>query len=974
MRSQLWLILSGLYFFGIVLPAQAEIRESGSKQVKENSSTYRSSDRLCDRNCPASTVKEWLAQIEAATVQITNVNLNRTERGLEIVLETAQGKPLQIDPKRFRQEGTSLIAEIPNAVLALSNAQTFIAQNPTEEIARVQVIQQDANSIRLSVTGTNALPRQAVTLRTGEFAYSLNLPGQDLDEEIVVTDERQRGYSVPNTSTGTRTDTPLRDVPQSIQVIPQEVLRDQQIIRLDDALRNVPGVFQDFNSGPSATYRIRGFEALNNNLLRNGQVDAGAGELVELSNVERVEVLKGPASVLFGLGNPGGSINIVTKRPLSEPFYALEATVGNYSFYRGAIDLLGPLNDTRTVLYRLNSAYRNSGSFIDFYNSENFNISPVVSVAIGERTNLILEGDYIRIRDYGFTPFVPTVGSVLFNPVGKIPRNRNVGEPSDEINTSVIRTGYQLEHKFSNNWSLRNAFLFNFRDYSDKRTLPGALQADNRTLNRSYREFDFQSISYTLSTNFVGNFSTGSIQHQLLFGVDLNSFENRVPSFRSANAAPLDIFNPIYGRSPSPLGDESSNTTVTNSLGIYLQDQISLTDSLKVLLGGRFDTFNLRSEDFSSNTESSKSDSGFSPRLGIVYQPIKPISLYASYITSFTPASGLFLFGGSVEAAFEPERGRQYEVGIKADLTNRLSATLAFFDLTSQSISSLSRLPAAECRMVKHTMGKTCVPINPQRVVTLSLATLGNVLALDVKPIGTTNEVYHGEESVTFLKGKTEGIKLIGLSQPNLEATLLLKPDLIIGVDWFKPIYPLLSKIAPTVLGELNYSTWENHLSFVAEVLGKQETEKALWQRYYQRIQQLKQALGDRYQDKKISFIYVGRNQIHIDAKNSYAGSIIGDANLQRPASQSIDAPYGAFPISLEELKKADGDILFVTTFSRNGKKFLEKKQQDPLWKTLKAVQENQVYYVDFMSWAATNMLGTDAVIDDLYKYLVNTP
>ncbi|WNN88970.1 iron-siderophore ABC transporter substrate-binding protein [Gloeocapsopsis dulcis] len=276
--------------------------------------------------------------------------------------------------------------------------------------------------------------------------------------------------------------------------------------------------------------------------------------------------------------------------------------------------------------------------------------------------------------------------------------------------------------------------------------------------------------------------------------------------------------------------------------------------------------------------------------------------------------------------------------------------------------------------MVKHTMGETCVPINSQRVITLSLSTLGNVLALGIKPIATTNEVHEGEKSLTFVPGKTEGIKFLGLSQPNLEATLQLKPDLIIGVDWFKPIYPLLSKIAPTVLGELYYPTWEKYLSFVAEVLGKQETEKALWQRYYQRIEELKLALGNRYQDKKISFIYVGSKQIDVATKNSFAGSILRDALLQRPASQDIEVPYGYFPISLEELEKADGDILFVATSSSGGKEFLEKTQRNPLWKNLKAVQENHVYFVNFTAWAATHMLGTDAVIDDLLKYLVNTP
>lgn len=125
---------------------------------------------------------------------------------------------------------------------------------------------------------------------------------------------------------------------------------------------------------------------------------------------------------------------------------------------------------------------------------------------------------------------------------------------------------------------------------------------------------------------------------------------------------------------------------------------------------------------------------------------------------------------------------------------------------TFQNISSSPKLPAAECRIVKHTMGETCIPIHPQRVITLSSSTLGNVLALGVKPIGTTNELYLEGDSITSVKYKTDGIKLIGIYEPNLEAAFLLKPDLIVGVDWFKPIYPLLSKIAPTVLDKSNSS------------------------------------------------------------------------------------------------------------------------------------------------------------------------
>ncbi|MFQ4136758.1 TonB-dependent siderophore receptor [Nodosilinea sp. PGN35] len=632
-------------------------------------------------NSPSLTLSDWVAQLEASLTQITGVRVEATEAGLQIVLDAAGA----LAAPTTQTVGNALIAEIPNAVLALPDGSAFEQFSPAEGIALVSVTNEPGNRVRVAVTGTDAPPVATVNASSTGLALGIALGNALVNSGEEAIRVGVTGEQDGSTSLGTRTDTPLRDVPQSIQVVPQEILRDQQVTRLDDALRNVPGVSPDFNSGPTLTYRIRGFEALNNNLLRNGQIDAGAGEYVELGSVEQVEVLRGPASVLFGLGNPGGSINLVTKQPLSDPFYAVDATLGSDSFYRGAVDLSGPLNESETVLYRLNAAYRNSGSFIDFYNSDNLNISPVISIN-GDRGSLTLEGDYIETRDSGFTPFVPVIGSVLPNPNGTIPRNRNVGEPSDQINSTLVRVGYRLEHELSDSWTIRNSFLYNHRDYSDKRTLPGALQADNRTLNRSYREFEFESISYSLATSVVGEFSTGSIQHELLFGVDLNSYENLVPSFRSAAAAPLDIFNPIYGQAPGALGADFSNTTITRSLGVFLQDQIDLTDNLIVVLGGRFDTFDQTSEDFSASTRSDLSDSAFSPRLGIVYQPIAPLSLYASYTSSFTPGSGVFLFGGSLDSTVQPERGRQYEIGAKADISDRLSTTLSLYDLTRTNV------------------------------------------------------------------------------------------------------------------------------------------------------------------------------------------------------------------------------------------------------------------------------------------------
>jgi iron complex outermembrane recepter protein len=652
-------------------------------------------------------------------IPITGVKANPTQTGVEVILETPLGEQLQVTN---RSADNNFIADIPNAQLRLPSGDTFTfrSEKPIAGITEITATNIDANTVRVTVVGDNTLPTvelfdddtglvfgvtsaaatatqppqqpEAPQTQQPDNQEPANqtpqeAPAAQSDEpiELVVTGE-QDNYRVTDSSTGTKTDTPLRDIPQSIQVIPQQILRDQQITGLDDALRNAPGVSQSFNSAANNFFSIRGFEAAATNLLRDGLVDPLAGQLNELTSIERVEVLKGPASVLFGLGNPGGVINLVSKRPLSDPFYAIDATVGSYSFYRGALDLPGPLNDSKTVLYRLNTAYRNRGSFVDFYSGEQFNISPVVSVAIGDKTNLTLEGEYIDARD-SYISGVPVIGTVLPNPNGEVSRNRNFGEPSDEITQTITRLGYQLEHKFSDNWSLRNAFRFTFRDYSDRQTIPVSLDADNRTFNRFYREYDLENTNYTLTTNLVGKFSTGSIQHQLLFGVDWNRLENFSPRYIQRQAESIDIFNPVYGL---PLGeitfDEFSDNSETNSLGIYLQDQIALTDNLKLLLGGRFDTYDQKYEDFTNNTESSGSDSAFSPRFGIVYQPIPAISLYASYTRSFTPPNGTFFFG--VDSTLQPERGTQYEIGVKADLNSRLSATLAFFDLTRTNVST----------------------------------------------------------------------------------------------------------------------------------------------------------------------------------------------------------------------------------------------------------------------------------------------
>ncbi|MCC5598818.1 TonB-dependent receptor [Nostoc favosum] len=719
---RLWFLvsLSGCLSAVVIEPGWAEIKSTVEKQEVQSQENFkpllsRKIRQLSEIERP-STSAIMLVQspaTEAApsseVVQVTAVKANPTDKGVEVILQTTQGEKLQITN---RSADNNFIADIPNAQLRLPSGDgfTFRSQNPVQGITEITVTNLDANIIRVTVTGDAGLP--TVELFDSNEGFILGLtpaatamqppqqpeakkptsetpqeePAAQQDEpiELVVTGE-QDGYNVPNTTTATKTDTPLRDIPQSIQVVPRQVLEDQNVTRLEEAIRNVPGVNTTFppNFSNGAFFAIRGFTTRDDsgNILRNGLPDFLATRQLDFSHIEQVEVLKGPSSVLFGRSNPGGTINLITKQPLSDPFYEVKATVGNYSYYRGTVDISGPLDDSKQVLYRVNAAYQNIGSFTDFKNSERLFVAPVISWAISDRTKLTLEGEYSSSEnevDLG----LPAVGTVLPNPNGRIPLNRSITEPSAEpFDVDLYRIGYTLEHKFSDSLSLRNAFRVSAFDGTEDQVFGTGFEPDNRTLNRTFVTRTLNQASYNFAVDLVNKFSTGSIGHQVIFGVDLSRFE--ISKFRGVGRAiaPIDVFNPVYGQ---PLGDPFSIYDFGNStdaLGIYVQDQVTLAENLKLLLGVRFDTFNQTEKDFLTNTETSVSGDAFSPRVGIVYQPIESVSLYANYSTSFTPVNGI-VSGGSIQ----PEEGRQYEIGAKVDISNKLSAILAFFDLTRSNV------------------------------------------------------------------------------------------------------------------------------------------------------------------------------------------------------------------------------------------------------------------------------------------------
>ncbi|MBW4549527.1 MAG: TonB-dependent siderophore receptor [Aphanocapsa sp. GSE-SYN-MK-11-07L] len=617
----------------------------------------------------------------AAPSQITGVKLNPRPTELEIVLETADGRALEVDASKFTSEGNTLIAEIPNAVLTLPDGQAFQAENPSSDITKITVEQQSPTSIRISVVGNNTLPTTDVVLKTGAFSYSLNPDPEGAEEEIVVTGAGQDGYFVTDATTATKTDTPLRDIPASIQVIPRQLLEDRQVRRVDQAADNVPGVQVDVTQGglPAAEFFIRGFNSFLATYRDGFRSDANVG-LFNVASIERIEFLKGPASVLYGQNEPGGIVNIVSKQPLTQPYYAPSLTIGSFDFYSPTLDISGPLNSQKTVAYRLNLAYENAGSFRDFVNSENIFVAPALSWQIGKNTKLTFIAEYQKFNyafDRGFAPTGPEIFQV--------PISRNLGEP--DFNDATAETGrasYVLEHQFSENWKLRHGFAAVISNFDKSEITPFFLQEDRRTIDRAAVKENNTSQNLTLQNEVVGKFRTGFVAHQVLLGVELYRQKNTIRS-SGAEIAPIDLFNPVYGAEPGVFSLEADEESLSDALGIYFQDQITLLSNLKLLVGGRFDLIRTIRRDFlNDSVPTDSTDFAFSPRAGIVYQPIEPVSLYFSYATSFNPN----LFGTSATGeAFEPEKGEQFEVGIKADLlSKRLAATLAAFQIRKENV------------------------------------------------------------------------------------------------------------------------------------------------------------------------------------------------------------------------------------------------------------------------------------------------
>ena len=346
-------------------------------------------------------------------------------------------------------------------------------------------------------------------------------------------------YSVPNATTATKTDTPIMETPVSIQVIPQQVLRDQQAYRIADAVKNVSGVQQRFSTGGHDRFIVRGFD-LGETLYRNGIRLEGIN--FDLANVAQVEVLKGPASVLYGRIEPGGLINAVTKRPQAQPYYSLEQRFGSYDYYRTQFDVTGPITKDGSLLYGFDLSYLNSDSFRDFSFNKRIFVAPALTWRPSEDTEFNLTLEYLNY-DFVYNSGIPAFG----DRIAPVPISREYGQPGLDDNRENTLLDFNWSHRFNNTWKFQNGVVWSTYDstFNEIYAINSASVIGTRIARETW--FGHQDADmHTVYADLNGKFDTWSVAHNVLIGADYYSYEGASLNTVISPLDTIDVFNPVY--------------------------------------------------------------------------------------------------------------------------------------------------------------------------------------------------------------------------------------------------------------------------------------------------------------------------------------------------------------------------------------------------------------------------------------------
>ncbi|MFW0737041.1 TonB-dependent siderophore receptor [Flavobacterium sp. T12S277] len=521
-----------------------------------------------------------------------------------------------------------------------------------------------------------------------------NKKGEVLNEVLIKTNRE------PKAVTAVRSGLKPMDNPQTIQVIGSEIIEQQQAIRLSEVIKNANGVYvSSARGGAQESFFSRGYDMSANNMFKNG-FRYNSGSIPEVSGLEKVEFLKGGSALLFGNVAPGGILNLVTKTPSFKSGGEIGMQIGSYAFYKPSFDFYGPLN--KSIAFRINGSYENSESFRDVVKNERLYINPSLLFIVSPKTQITVQGDYLT------ADWTPDFGTGL---IGKqildLPRNAFYGSLWSTGATKSASASVLLNHDFNKNWKLN--FNSSFQSYD--RTQKSTAQMSNITDKGDWTRALVQNKNLEQilgdQLSLQGNFNTGSIKHQIYTGVDWeNSFATGYTyAFDPANYDTINLFTFDPSKQKNDIPNARATQilkTETNRFGAYFQDLISITEKVKVLAGIRWswqegeattykETYNTSTkvqtvapENAIAEVGAKRLDNAFSPKVGIIYQPTKSTSLFASYSNSFSPNSGFTVDNKTIEASIID----QYEAGIKKDFFDGLLSTnLTVYQISNSNLA-----------------------------------------------------------------------------------------------------------------------------------------------------------------------------------------------------------------------------------------------------------------------------------------------
>lgn len=483
------------------------------------------------------------------------------------------------------------------------------------------------------------------------------------------------------------------DLPQALAVVDRIVMQQQQSEQLSDVLKNTNGVYiMGATGGYQEEIAGRGFAFGSSNTFKNG-VRFNNAIMPEVSALEKMEVLKGGTAILYGNVAAGGVLNLVTKKPKFEKGGEISMRISSFEFYKPSLDIYGSVNKKSTIAYRLNTSYQNSKSFRDVVQAERFYINPSFLFLVGKKTEILLEGDYLsddRTADFG-------VGAINYQLID-IPRSTFIGTSWSTIKTNQSSLTSTITHQLSKKWQLRNVSSFQqFTNDLFSNVRPNSsskfIQADGTWIRGVQRTQVYEQY-YITQLDLTGKFNTGKLKHVLLFGAEIDQYYTTTTAYNGiSNYDTVNVFNINTSTQRNDLPSLTKKTdtrTPRTRTGIYIQDLICITSKLKVLAGVRFSYLETESNVYTySNdltTYSTLYDHAFSPRVGMVYQPIKTLSIFTSYSNSFTPNTGVDVDGKALEASIID----QYELGVKNDLyKGKMSLNVTAYQIKNSNVAQM---------------------------------------------------------------------------------------------------------------------------------------------------------------------------------------------------------------------------------------------------------------------------------------------